>query len=188
MNTTTVDAEINEAHAELAALVNSLINNPVNQKSAQLTEGLSYDLKEDIGKRLTGLKNDLKTAREAEEDLLDEIESLKRSTTQLEIIVKKHQTENETRHQHLLSELPMAIHVGTTQIVELLHRLKNDHAQVTKEIKPALASMIDLLEKTEATQLKKAKQNADRLMWIIGGLTLNSLMIGALLLHALTVH
>ena len=50
MNTHHVASEIEDAHAELAVLVNTLINTPVTEQSAQLVDGLSFDLKDDIGR------------------------------------------------------------------------------------------------------------------------------------------
>ena len=155
-----VDTEVNEAHSELAVLVNSLINTPVNQQSAQLVDGLSFDLKEDIGRRFAGLKNDLKTAREAGEELEEEITTLQRNIARLEATGNRHQAEHVKHHQDLLNELPIAIATGGDRVVERLEatstrhqaELEKRHKDLLSELPLAIATGGDqVVERLEAT-------------------------------------
>ena len=137
-----VDTEVNEAHSELAVLVNSLINTPVNQQSAQLVDGLSFDLKEDIGRRFAGLKNDLKTAREAGEELEEEITTLQRNIARLEATGNRLQAEHVKHHQDLLNELPIAIATGGDRVVERLEATSTRHqAELEKRHKDLLSEL-----------------------------------------------
>ncbi|MBP5970840.1 hypothetical protein [Pseudomonas iridis] len=158
-----VDTEVNEAHSELAVLVNSLINTPVNQQSAQLVDGLSFDLKEDIGRRFAGLKNDLKTAREAGEELEEEITTLQRNIARLEATGNRHQAEHVKHHQDLLNELPIAIATGGDRVVERLEATGNrhqaehvkHHQDLLNELPIAIATGGDrVVERLEATSTR----------------------------------
>ena len=158
-----VDTEVNEAHSELAVLVNSLINTPVNQQSAQLVDGLSFDLKEDIGRRFAGLKNDLKTAREAGEELEEEITTLQRNIARLEATGNRHQAEHVKHHQDLLNELPIAIATGGDRVVERLEATGNrhqaehvkHHQDLLNELSIAIATGGDrVVERLEATSTR----------------------------------
>ena len=155
-----LDTEVNEAHSELAVLVNSLINTPVNQQSAQLVDGLSFDLKEDIGRRFAGLKNDLKTAREAGEELEEEITTLQRNIARLEATGNRLQAEHVKHHQDLLNELPIAIATGGDRVVERLEatrtrhqaELEKRHKDLLSELPLAIATGGDqVVERLEAT-------------------------------------
>ena len=171
-----VDTEVNEAHSELAVLVNSLINTPVNQQSAQLVDGLSFDLKEDIGRRFAGLKNDLKTAREAGEELEEEITTLQRNIARLEATGNRHQAEHVKHHQDLLNELPIAIATGGDRVVERLEATGNrhqaehvkHHQDLLNELPIAIATGGDrVVERLEATgnrhQAEHVKHHQDLL-------------------------
>lgn len=127
MNTHHVASEIEDAHAELAVLVNTLINTPVTEQSAQLVDGLSFDLKDDIGRRFNGLKNDLKAVREAAEELEDEIKTVQRSLSRLDAASTRQQTEQETRHQQLLGGFPGFVAAGAERVVECFESVSGGH-------------------------------------------------------------
>jgi len=163
MDTALVDTEVNEAHSELAVLVNSLINAPVNQQSAQLVDGLSFDLKEDIGRRFSGLKNDLKTAREAGEELEEEIKTLQRNIARLETTSTRHQAEHEKRHEDLLNELPLAIATGSDRVIERLEVTSTRHQAEHEKRHEDLLSKLPLAIATGSDQVIERLGKGNRL-------------------------
>ena len=205
-----VDTEVNEAHSELAVLVNSLINTPVNQQSAQLVDGLSFDLKEDIGRRFAGLKNDLKTAREAGEELEEEITTLQRNIARLEATGNRHQAEHLKHHQDLLNELPIAIATGGNRVIELLGKgvrlqhqqtcaslksldsrlseLQTSQLQAVKQVQHTVSMLTEQLIQMQMKQTDEFQKTVGRFAWVIGCVAVSVLMAAGILFRVLTVH
>ena len=205
-----LDTEVNEAHSELAVLVNSLINTPVNQQSAQLVDGLSFDLKEDIGRRFAGLKNDLKTAREAGEELEEEITTLQRNIARLEATGNRHQAEYVKHHQDLLNELPVAIATGGNRVIELLGKgvrlqhqqtcaslksldsrlseLQTSQLQAVKQVQHTVSMLTEQLIQMQMKQTDEFQKAVGRFAWVIGCVAVSVLMAAGILFRVLTVH
>ena len=169
MNTTMSDLKIDDANAELASLLNTLINDPVRNAVQQLVAQEMDKLGKEILPRLTQTHRSVGEVLKLGESTKELAEDLQNAISSVEVIVKVVQAEQ----LKLGRQLALAYDaIGRTQL-DLADRLES----ATATLGQSIAGL--------AQQQANAKQGAKRRFhWLCGGVAFQLLATLLLLVHS----
>lgn len=101
MSREALQSEIDEAEQELSALLERLINAPVKKTVKEHADSISFNLKQDFDKGITGIKSEARKNKEAFEETGERVSDIAHGVNRLEQATGALEREVQQRHEQL---------------------------------------------------------------------------------------
>lgn len=155
MSRDTLQAEINEAEQELAALLEKLINVPVTKAVKDQAGVISFNLKQDLEQNIAVVRSDAKKTRASFDDASERVSDIFHVVSRLEHVAGALGHDAQTRHEQLQETLLER----SGQAVQALATLdERQHALAKTQVQRTAAAINDLSASVQ--QLHLAQLNA----------------------------